>query len=77
MLVNQMLVTLFLGIGDFDVPSTFLHDSFGSENGFFKAIMTIKMGGVFNQVGIVDVPPPIPITDTWDVPSGVVNCASN
>jgi hypothetical protein len=45
------------------------------ENGILKKVMTVEMGGIFDQVGIVDVPPSITITitDTRDVPGGVAN----
>jgi hypothetical protein len=36
MLVIPVLMALFLGIGDLGVPSTFLHDFPGPENGVFK-----------------------------------------
>jgi hypothetical protein len=37
--------------------------------------MTVEMGGIFNQVGIVDIPPSITITITYtrDVPGGMAN----
>jgi hypothetical protein len=74
MLVSQMLVALFLGVGDLGIPTTFLHYSLGSEDGFLKAIMTVDTGGIFYQVAVFDVPPPITITDTRNVPGGVVDC---
>ena len=73
MLVNQIIVTLFLGIGYLSFPSSFLHDFPGPENGFFKAIMTVDTGRVFDQVWIADIPPPTTITDTWNIPGGVIN----
>jgi hypothetical protein len=73
MLVNQMLMALFLGIGNLGVPSLFLHDFPGPENGIFKMVMTVDVAWIFNQVGIIDIPPPITITDTRDVPGGVAD----
>jgi hypothetical protein len=66
MLIDKMLMTRFLGIGNLSFPSTFLHDFLGPKYGFFKAIMTVKTGRVFDQVWIVDIPPAI-------VPRCVVN----
>jgi hypothetical protein len=73
MLVNQMLMALFLGIGNLGVPSPFLHDFPGPENGILIAVMTVDSVGIFDQVGIFDIPPPITITDTRNIPGGVVN----
>ena len=64
MLVNQMLMALFLGIGNLGVPSTLLHNLLGPKDGFFKAIMTVEVSGIFDQVWVVDIPPAITITDT-------------
>ena len=66
-------MTLFLGIGNLGIPPTFLHDFPGPENGVFKVIMTIETGGIFDQVWIVDISPPITITNTGYVPGGVVD----
>ena len=73
MLVIQVLVALFLGIGNLRVPTTFLHNPFGPENGILKMVMTVEVGGIFNQVGVFNVPPLVSITDTGNIPSGVVN----
>ena len=74
MLVIQVLVALFLGVGNLRVPTTFLHNPFGPENGILKMVMTVEVGGIFNQVGVIDITPPAPvsITDAWDVPRRVV-----
>ena len=68
-----MLMALFLYLGDFRFPSTSLHDFPGTKNGILEKVMTIDAVGVFNQMGIVDVPPLITITDTRDVPRGVID----
>lgn len=76
-LIKQMLMALLFGVGEFGVPSAFLHDSLGTENGILETVMTVEVVGFFDQVGIFNVPPSIAITDSWDVPGGVVDCASN
>jgi hypothetical protein len=75
MLIDQMLVALFLGIGNLRLPTPFLHDFPCSKDGILKKVMTVEMGGIFDQVGIVDVPPSITITITYtrDVPGGMAN----
>jgi hypothetical protein len=45
--------------------------SLGPENGFFKAIMTVDAGRIFDQMGIIDIPPPITITDPGNIPGGM------
>ena len=77
MLVNQVHVALFLGIGELGGPSPILHESLGSENGVFIVVMTVDALRVFYQVGIFDVPPSITITDTRNIPGSVVDCASD
>jgi hypothetical protein len=52
MLIHQMLMALFLGIGNLGVPSPFLHDFPGPENGILKMVMTVDVGWIFNQVGL-------------------------
>ena len=71
--IIQVLVALFLAIGYLCVPATFLHNPFGPENGVFKVIMTIETGRIFDQVGVVDISPVATITDTGNVPGGVVD----
>ena len=71
MLVIQVLVALLLGVGNFGTPSAFLHNLFGSENGVFVMVVSIEMGLVLDQMGIVDVSPLISITNAWYVPGGV------
>ena len=66
-----------LGIGEFGAPSSLLHDSLGSENGVFVMIVSVDAELILNQMRIVDVPPAIPIKDFWNVPGGVVDCASD
>jgi hypothetical protein len=73
MLVDQMLMTPFLGIGDFGFPATSLHDLLGSENGILKMILTVDVGGIFNQMGVGDDPPVVTIAYTGDVPGSVVH----
>ena len=73
MLVIQVLVALFLGVGNLRVPTTFLHNPFGPENGILKMVIAIKVAGVFDQVGVFNVPPAITVTDTGNVPGGVAN----
>jgi hypothetical protein len=77
MLVHQMLMTLFLGISNLRVPSSFLHDFSGPENGFFKAIMTVYAGRILNQMWIIDIPPPITITDPGNIPGGMFDGTGN
>lgn len=77
MLVNQMLVALLLGIGDLRIPSTFLHDSFGAENGFLITIMAVDVGGIFDQVAVFDVSPSVTVTNLGNVPGGVVDGAGD
>jgi hypothetical protein len=72
-MVIQVLVALLLGIGDFSVPSPILHDSLGSENSLFVVVMTVDALRVFHQVAVFDVPPPITITDTGNIPGGVAD----
>ncbi|WP_174783984.1 IS1634 family transposase [Desulfosarcina alkanivorans] len=54
-----MLVARFLGIGNFGAPSTFLHDFPGPENGILKATVTVDVGGIFDQVSVIDILPPV------------------
>ena len=70
-----MLVALFLGIGYLSAPSPFLHDFPGPENGILKMVMTVEVGGIFNQVGVIDITPPAPvsITDARNIPGGMIN----
>jgi hypothetical protein len=73
MLVHQMFVAQFLSVGEFGIPSTFLHDSLGPENSVLVMVMPVDSGGIFNQVRIVDIPPPpITVPDSWNAPGGVV-----
>ena len=74
MLVNELLMTLFLGIGYLRVPTTFLHNPFGPENGILKMVMTVEVGRIFNQVWVVDISPVATVTDAGDVPGDVVDC---
>jgi len=67
-------MALLLGIGNLGFPATFLHYFPGPENGFFKAIMTIDTGGIFDQVWVVDISPVATVTDAGDVPGDVVDC---
>jgi hypothetical protein len=71
MLANQMLVALFLGVGNLGVPSPFLHYPFGLENSVLKMVMNIDTVLIHDQVGILDVSPPITVTDTWNIPGSV------
>ena len=66
-------MALFIAIGNLSFPSPFLHDFLGPKYGFFKAIMTVKMGKVFDHVRILDVPPPVSISDTRNIPGSVAN----
>ena len=77
MLVYQVLVALFLGVGNFRFPSTSLHDSLGSENGVFVLVVTIDMILVHDQMGIFDIPPAVSITDVWNVPRRMVDGTGN
>ena len=72
MLVIQVLMTPFLGVSDFGIPSTSLHNLLGPENGIFIMIIAIDVGGIFDQMGVGDIPPAIAITYTGDVPGSVV-----
>ena len=75
MLVHQMFMALFLGIGNLRFPSSLLHDLLSSKDSVFETVMTVEAVGIFEQVGVFDVPPSImiTITDTGDVPGGVAN----
>ena len=75
MLIIQVLVALFLTVGNLRVPTTFLHNPFGPENGILKMVMTVEVGGIFNQVGVIDITPPAPvsITDARNIPGGVAD----
>ena len=73
MLVNQVLMALFLGIDNLRVPSPFLHDFPGPENGIFKMVITVDVAWIFNQVSVFNVPPLVSITDTGNVPRSVVD----
>lgn len=64
MLVIQVLVTLLLGVGDFGIPSTFLHYSFRPENVIFVMVVSIDTVLILDQMSIVDFPPAVTITNT-------------
>ena len=66
-------MALFLGIGNLRLPSPFPHDFPGPEIGIFEKVMTVEAYGIFDQMGILDISPPITITDKGNVPSGVAN----
>jgi hypothetical protein len=41
-------------------------------------VMTVDSGGIFNQVRIIDIPPPpITITDSGNAPGGVADGTGN
>ena len=63
MLVIQVLVALFLGVGDLRFPSPFLHDFHGSKDGTLIMFITVDAYGVLDQVWIVDISRDITITD--------------
>jgi hypothetical protein len=73
MLVIQVLMALFLGIGNLGIPATLLHDFLSPENGIFKVVIAVNVGRIFNQVGVFNVPPAITITNTGNVPGGVAD----
>ena len=62
-----------LGVGDFGNPATLFHNPLGQENGIFVMIVPIDTVLVFDQLSIVDVPPPIAITDMGNVPGGGIS----
>jgi hypothetical protein len=73
MLIIQVLVALLLGTGYLCFPPSSLHDFPGTKNGLLKAIMTVEPVGILNQVGVIDIPPTITVTDTWNIPGRVVD----
>jgi len=73
MLERQVLMALFLGIGNLGIPATLLHDFLGPENGIFKMVIAVNVGRIFNQVGVFNDPPAITITNTGNVPGGVAD----
>ena len=73
MLIIQVLVARLLGVGDFSLPSLLFQECFKAENGIFVIVVPIDAVGVFDQLSIVDVPPPIAITDMGNVPGGRVS----
>ena len=73
MLVNQVLVALFLGIGYLVAPSTLFHDFPGPENGILKMVMPVDAGGILDHVWVVDITPVATVTDTGNIPGGVAN----
>jgi hypothetical protein len=75
MLVIQVLMALILGVGDFGIPSTFLHDFPGTKIGILRLVMAIHMKMIYHQVRIFDVPQSVSITDTWNGPSSVVDAS--
>jgi hypothetical protein len=77
MMIFQMFVALNLAICHLGNPATFLHDLLGTVNGVFIAVVSIDMIGVGDEVGIVNISPPISISDEGNVPSGVVYCSGN
>jgi hypothetical protein len=60
-------------MGNFSPPSFLFQECFKAENGIFVMVVPIDAVGVFDQLSIVDVPPPIAITDTGNVPGGVID----
>ena len=77
MLVGKVLMALSLLIFEFCFPSPVLHYSPGPENGIFIAVISIDMIGIGNKVGIIDIPPLIPVTDTGYVPGSASNASGN
>jgi hypothetical protein len=67
-----MLMALFLSVGYFCLPPPTLHDFLGPKDSLLEKVMTIDTVGIFNQVGILDIPPPITVAYFRDVPSVVV-----
>jgi hypothetical protein len=57
MLVHQMLMALFLGIGNLRFHPRSCMISLGPKMASSKMVMTVDAGGIFDQVGIVDIPP--------------------
>ena len=63
----------FFNVGNFSPPSFLFQERFKAKNGDFIIVVPIDTVGVFDQLSIVDVPPPIAITDTGNVPGGVID----
>jgi hypothetical protein len=66
-------VALFLTVGNLGIPSLFLHNFLGPENGIFEVNMAVKVVWILNQMAVLDIPPPITIADFWDVIGGVAD----
>ena len=77
MLVIQMFVAPFLLSNDFSMPPKLFHNPLGLENGVLITVMANRMEMIGHQMWIIDIPPVVSITDTGNVPSGVVNCSGN
>ena len=60
-------------MGTFSQTFLLFQECFKAENGVFELVVPIDAVGVFDQLNIVDVPPPIAITNTWIVPGGVID----
>lgn len=73
MLIIQVLVALFLFIGDLSVPSTFFHNLLGTEKCILVVVVSVDPVLILDQMAVFDVLPATTIPDARDVPGSVVN----
>ena len=64
-------------MGNFSPPSFLFQECFKAENGIVVMVVPIDTVLIFDQLSIVDVPPPIAITDTRNVPGGLIDGAGD
>jgi len=73
MLVIQVFMTLLFHVGNIGMPATFLHNPSGTESGILKAVMTIEIVVIRYKVSVLNVPPPITISNVRNVPGGMID----